>query len=103
MLWIISTSPLTPTSERNAASERVCPVRSLLIGRDKNVCAQSTNKGVNQRSKDVIQTQLQRPESSIVVALTWYASKYKIHKLRQRYVLNLSGGVCVLRIYSHAR
>ena len=36
----------------------------------------STDKGVNQHSKDVTQTQQQRPESP-TVTLTWHASKYK--------------------------
>ena len=37
---------------------------------------ESTHKGVNQRSKDVTQTQHQRPESPAVTP-TWHASKYK--------------------------
>ena len=41
---------------------------------------------VNQRSKDVTQTQEQRPESP-TVTLTWHASKYKVHNLHQRYIL----------------
>ena len=39
--------------------------------------AESAHKGVNQRSKDVIQRQ--RSESPTVI-LTWHASKYKAHK-----------------------
>ena len=50
--------------------------------------AESTNKGVNWRSKYVTQVQQQRqqqrPESP-TVTLTWYAFKYKVHKLHQRY------------------
>ena len=52
----------------------------------------SANKGVNQRSKDVTQTQQQRPESP-TVALTWHASKHKVHKLH-RYICT-TGGVYV--------
>ena len=48
---------------------------------------ESTHKGVNQRSKDVTQTQQQRAESP-TVTLTWHASKYKVRKLRQSYILN---------------
>ena len=44
--------------------------------------AESTHKGVNQRSKDVTQTQQQRPESPMVT-VTWHACKYKVHKLHQ--------------------
>ena len=36
-----------------------------------SACIPSTNKGVNQRSKDATQTQQQ----------TWHASKYRVHKL----------------------
>ena len=48
--------------------------------------AESTHRGVNWRSKDVTQTQQQRPESP-AVTLTWHACKYKVHKLHQRYFL----------------
>ena len=44
--------------------------------------AESTNKGVNWHSKDVTQTQLQKPELP-PITLTWHASKYKVHKLHQ--------------------
>jgi len=44
--------------------------------------AESTNKGL----KDVAQTQQQRPNLPTVV-LTWHVSKYKVHKLHQRYIL----------------
>ena len=47
--------------------------------------AESTHKGVNQRWKDVTQTQQQRPESPTVTS-TWHAIKYKVHKLHQRYI-----------------
>ena len=40
--------------------------------------AESTNKGVKQRSKYVTQVQQQRPESPMVT-LTWHACKYKVH------------------------
>ena len=40
----------------------------------------STNKRVNKHSKDITQTQQQRPESP-TVNLTWHVSKYKAHKL----------------------
>ena len=45
----------------------------------------STNKGGNLGPKDVTETQ-QRPESLMVI-LTWRASKCKVHKLHQRYSL----------------
>ena len=60
----------------------------------KQYILESTHKGVNQRSKDVTQTQ-QRP-----VTLTWQASKYEAHKLHQRYILEYYYVPC---IYSHAR
>ena len=50
--------------------------------------AESTHKGVNQRSKYVTEVQQQRPESP-TVTLTWHACKYKVHKLRQSYILSL--------------
>ena len=40
--------------------------------------------------KNVTQTQRQRPESP-TVNLTWHASKYKVHKLHQRYIPCTSG------------
>ena len=40
---------------------------------------ETTHKGVNQRSKDVTQTQQQKPESP-AVTLAWHASKYEAHK-----------------------
>ena len=45
---------------------------------------QQTQEGVNSPSKYVTQVQQQRPESP-TVTLTWYACKYKVHKLRQRF------------------
>ena len=53
-----------------------------------SACAESTNKGVNSRSKYITQVQQQRPESP-TVTLTWHTCKYKVHKLHQRYILNL--------------
>ena len=47
---------------------------------------ESTHKEINQRSKEVTQVQQQRPESP-TVTLTWHASKYKVRKLHQRYIL----------------
>ena len=38
------------------------------------------------RSNDVTHTQQQRPELPMVT-FTWHASKYKVQKFRQRYVL----------------
>ena len=35
-----------------------------------------------------MQVQQQRPESPIVT-LTWHACKYKVHKLHQRYILEM--------------
>ena len=46
----------------------------------------STNKRVNYRSRAITQTQQQRPESP-KVKITWHVSKYKVHKLHQRYRL----------------
>ena len=43
-------------------------------------------KEVNERAKDITQTQQQRSES-LTVTLTWHASKNKVHKLHQRYIL----------------
>ena len=45
-----------------------------------------THRGVNQRLKDVTQTQQQRPESP-TATLTWNAGKYKVHKPHQKYIL----------------
>ena len=50
-----------------------------------SACAESANKGVNKLSKDVTQTQQQRPEL-LTVTLTWRASKYKVHKFHQSYI-----------------
>ena len=46
----------------------------------------STHAGVDWRSKDLTQTQQQRPGSH-TLTLTWHASKYKVRKLHQRYIL----------------
>ena len=46
----------------------------------------STKKGAIQRSKDVIQAQQQTPASP-TVTLTWNASKYKVHKRHERYIV----------------
>ena len=59
--------------------------------------AQSTHKGVNQRSKYITQVQQQRPESP-TVTLTWHACKYKVHKLR--YILS-RWEFTLTRVYSH--
>ena len=48
-----------------------------------SICAESTSKGVNQRLKDITQTQQQRSESPI----TWCVGKDKGHKLHQRYIV----------------
>ena len=53
----------------------------LLIG----LCKEATQKGVNQRSKDVTQAQQQRPESP-TLTLNWHARQYKSHKLHQTYI-----------------
>ena len=53
-----------------------------------NYCHKPTRKGVNQRSKYVIQRQ--RPESP-TVTLTWHACKYKVHKLHQGNILSALG------------
>ena len=39
-------------------------------------------EGADQCSKDITHMQKQRP-SSPTVTITWYASKYKVHKLYQ--------------------
>ena len=64
--------------------------------------AESTHKGVNQRSKDVTQAQQQRPESP-TVTLTWHVCKYKTYyKLRQRFILKCtSDGIYVPCIIAH--
>ena len=59
--------------------------------------AESTHKGVNQRSKYVTQVQQQRPESS-AVTLIWHACKYEVHKLHLKMYLRWS--LCTL--YLHA-
>ena len=51
--------------------------------------AESTHKGVNQRSKYVTQIQQQRSES-LSITLTWHACKYEVHKLHQRYILKFN-------------
>ena len=53
----------------------------------------STLTGVHQRSKYVTQIQQQRPESP-TVTLTWHACKYKVHQLRQRYILRSLSYLC---------
>ena len=67
--------------------------------RGPEISVESTHKGVNQRSKDVTQTQQQRPESP-TVTLTWHASKYKVHKLYWRYRLQSDGGSWQLYCFS---
>ena len=61
----------------------------LLAYRSKDVTqtqqCQHTTELLAYRSKDVTQTQQQRPEWP-TITLTWHASKYKIHKLLQRYI-----------------
>jgi len=47
---------------------------------------ESTNKEVNQRPKDVTETQQQRYESP-TVTLTLHASKNKVHQLHQNHIL----------------
>ena len=54
--------------------------------RPRQIPAESTHKGVNYPSKDVTQTQQQRPKSP-TVPLTWHARQYKVHKLHQRHIL----------------
>ena len=67
---------------------------------EKQSHAQSTPRGVNQRSKDVTQTQRQRPESHMVT-LIWHASKYKVHKLHQRYILKSNThGMYIIYVFS---
>ena len=61
--------------------QHVHPVLSL-----KNQHSQQA-RGVNQRSKNVTQTQQQWPDSP-AVAFTWHACKYKVDQLQQRYILN---------------
>ena len=64
--------PPPPSSQLRSGVPRTQKLKSRL----------STDKGVNQCSKDVTQTQQQRPESP-TVTLTWHASKCKVHKLHQ--------------------
>ena len=56
---------------------------------------------ISAHSKDVTQTQQQRPESPTVTP-TWHASKYKVllHKLHQRYILK-KGLVGSVLLYVH--
>ena len=53
----------------------------------------STHKGVNWRSKYITQVQQQRPKSPRVT-LTWHSSRYKVHKLYQRYIHTNSHLAC---------
>ena len=59
---------------------------------------QHTRELISARKTDVTQTQQQRPELP-AVTLTWHASKYKAHKLHQRYTaypVFMSEGVPVM-------
>ena len=62
-----------------------CKRHNLKQNEAQSACAESANKGVNKLSKDVTQTQQQRPEL-LTVTLTWRASKYKVHKFHQSYI-----------------
>ena len=55
----------------------ICFTHNLKQSAAQGASAESTHKGVNQRSKDVTQTQQQRPELP-TVTLTWHASTYKV-------------------------
>ena len=55
---------------------------------DKQCITKSTHTGVNKCSAGITQTQQARTESP-AVALTRHASKYKVHKLCQRYILSV--------------
>jgi len=57
-----------------------------LRGPERSCRINLTHKGVNWRWKYVAQVQQQRPKLPSVT-LTWHASKYKGHKLHQRYIL----------------
>ena len=59
--------------------------RCLKQNEAQSACAESTNKGGNKQSQDVAKRRQQRHESP-ATALTWHASKYKVHNLHQRYI-----------------
>ena len=62
---------------------QVCVYYSrMLAGLRHRVCISLPNTAKTKRSKQ------QRPESP-TVTFTWYACKYKVHKLHQRYILPL--------------
>ena len=58
--------------------------------------AESTHKGVKWRWIYVTQVQQQRPETP-TVTLTWHGCRYKVHKLYQRYILNIVQELCESR------
>ena len=70
----------------SGATRRIMTIINLKQNEAQSDRAESTDKGVNQRSKYVTQVQQQRPESP-TVTLTWHACKCKVHKLHQRYIL----------------
>ena len=63
-----------------------CSALNLEQSEAQSAWTESTCKRVNWPSKDITQTQQQRPQSQTVI-LTWHANKYKIYKLLQMYIL----------------
>ena len=63
-------------------------IKNLKQNKAQSTPAESTDRGVNYRSKFVTQVRQQKPGSP-TVTLTWHACKYKAHKLLQRYILKL--------------
>ena len=61
------------------------PSPSMKQNEAHGACAEPTQRGVKKRSRNVTQTQQQRPESP-TVTLTRHASKYTVLKLRQCYI-----------------
>ena len=77
-------------------------IKNLKQNKAQSTPAESTDRGVNYRSKYVTQVRQQKPGSPTVTRTwhackykvhqlhtTWHAGKYKVHKLCQRYILKL--------------
>ena len=86
------THPLPPSPQRRNVGKKSLKNKltenphSLKQNEAHSTCVRSTNKGVNQPSKGVTQTQQQSLEPPRVT-LIWHAnnaSKYKVHKPRKR-------------------
>ena len=73
--------------QRSLAFEPLSGWHDLKQNEAHSARAQSTHKGVKQRSKDATQRQQQRPQS-LTVTFTWHAGKYEVHKLHERYIFS---------------